>query len=315
MGLAAPAGPGEWMVGLEAERSLRDLGMRGDIIKTMHRAFTEKGLERGIADYVIDTGAAPSPIIGRLVDKGLHDELTGEAYVVIDGTDGRAHHVRFRGIDVFEHSPPTGGIVEVRRFGGPDDQRPTLVLANRSDFDLARSSNGVGRNLARSSPGRARADAAFHGWVRTRGPRRDDGSGRPSRGRRARRSAGPTDHSSPRPPRHAAAARAGCGRSQTIGRDRTAPLVGTAGEHVTGTYRQRLTLTSGRFAMIEQRFGLPARAVVTNVGEAAWSTCRRRHEGRGRHRLGTRASENPQPVEFFCDVACPLSPSQCNSTG
>jgi type IV secretory pathway VirD2 relaxase len=31
------------MVGLEAERSLRDLGMRGDIIKTMHRAFTERG--------------------------------------------------------------------------------------------------------------------------------------------------------------------------------------------------------------------------------------------------------------------------------
>jgi len=28
MGLAARAGPGEWMIGLEAERSLRDLGMR-----------------------------------------------------------------------------------------------------------------------------------------------------------------------------------------------------------------------------------------------------------------------------------------------
>ncbi len=137
MGLAAPAGPGEWMVGLEAERSLRDLGMRGDIIKTMHRAFTEKGLDRGIGDYVIDTGATASPIIGRLVDKGLHDELTGEAYAVIDGTDGRAHHVRFRGVEAFDHSPPIGGIVEVRRFGGADDQQPTLVLANRSDINLA----------------------------------------------------------------------------------------------------------------------------------------------------------------------------------
>ncbi|HEY8262198.1 MAG TPA: DUF3363 domain-containing protein, partial [Methylosinus sp.] len=39
MGLAASAGPGRWMIGLEAERTLRDLGMRGDIIKTMHRAF------------------------------------------------------------------------------------------------------------------------------------------------------------------------------------------------------------------------------------------------------------------------------------
>ena len=57
MGLATSAGPGEWMVGLEAERSLRDLGMRGDIIKTMHRAFTERGQDRGVADYVIDSGA------------------------------------------------------------------------------------------------------------------------------------------------------------------------------------------------------------------------------------------------------------------
>ncbi|MFG1289909.1 DUF3363 domain-containing protein, partial [Xanthobacter versatilis] len=70
--------------------------MRGDIIKTMHRAFTERGQERGVADYVIDGAASPSPILGRLVDRGLHNELTGEAYAVIDGIDGRAHHVRFR---------------------------------------------------------------------------------------------------------------------------------------------------------------------------------------------------------------------------
>jgi hypothetical protein len=49
MGLAAPAGPGEWMVGLEAERNLRDLGVRGDVIKTMHRVFTDRGEARGVA--------------------------------------------------------------------------------------------------------------------------------------------------------------------------------------------------------------------------------------------------------------------------
>src|SRR5262249_41813577 len=72
MGLAKPAGPSEWMVGLEAERHLRDLGMRGDIIKTMHRAFLERGEERGIADYAIDGDKVGSPTIGRLVDMGLH---------------------------------------------------------------------------------------------------------------------------------------------------------------------------------------------------------------------------------------------------
>jgi type IV secretory pathway VirD2 relaxase len=48
MGLATAAGPAQWMVGLDAERTLRDVGLRGDIIKTMHRAFTERGQDRGI---------------------------------------------------------------------------------------------------------------------------------------------------------------------------------------------------------------------------------------------------------------------------
>jgi hypothetical protein len=137
IGLAKPVGSAEWMVQPDAEPRLRDLALRGDIIKTMHRAFAARGQDRGIADYVIESDAAGSPIIGRLVDKGLQDELTGQAYAVIDGTDGRAHHVRLSGIEAFEHAPPIGGIVEVRRFGGPDDPRPTLVLANRSDLDLA----------------------------------------------------------------------------------------------------------------------------------------------------------------------------------
>jgi hypothetical protein len=79
----------------EAEPALRDLGVRSDIIKTMHWALTGRGQDRGIADYVVDADTASSPIIGRLDATGLHDELTGQAYAVIDGVDGRAHHVRF----------------------------------------------------------------------------------------------------------------------------------------------------------------------------------------------------------------------------
>jgi type IV secretory pathway VirD2 relaxase len=144
MGLATAAGPGQWIVDLAAEPTLRDLGMRGDIIKTMHRAFTQRGQDRGVADYVIDSGTPSAPIIGRVVERGLHDELTGEAYAVIDGIDGRAYYVRFRGIEAFAEAPPTSGIVEVRRFGRPNDPRPTLVLASRSDFDLDRQVTAPG---------------------------------------------------------------------------------------------------------------------------------------------------------------------------
>jgi Protein of unknown function (DUF3363) len=46
--------------------------------------------------------------------------------------------MRLRGIGAFADAPPAGGIVEVRRFGRPDDSWPTLVLANWSDIDLDR---------------------------------------------------------------------------------------------------------------------------------------------------------------------------------
>jgi hypothetical protein len=294
MGLAAPAGPGEWMVGLEAERNLRDLGIRGDIIKTMHRAFTERGQERGIADYVIDTGAASSPIIGKLVDKGLHDELTGEAFAVIDGTDGRAHHVRFRGVEAFEHSPPAGGIVEVRRFGGPEDQRPTLVLATRSDLHL---------NRQITAPGATWLD---HRLVeREAMPMAMGGFGREVRDAMTARA----EH----------LAEEGLARRQgqrvVLQRDlldtlrrRELDAVGArlsaetglphvkaaAGEHVAGVYRQRLTLSSGRFAMIdnglgfqlvpwspplEKKLGQHIAGVARDGGGIEWSLGRKRGLG------------------------------------
>jgi type IV secretory pathway VirD2 relaxase len=255
MGFASSTGPGEWMVGLEAERKLRDLGMRGDIIKTMHRAFVERGQDRGIGDFAIATGEEGSPIIGRLVDRGLHDELTGEAYAVIDGTDGRAHHVRFRGIEAFEHAPPLGGIVEVRRFGGIEDRRPTLVLALRSDLDLkaqinARGATWLDHRLVERDP-MPLSTGGFGGEVTQAMKERsehlaDEGLAR-WQGQRIilqrdllntlrRRELDTT--------------------AAKLADETGLPYVNSAtGEHVTGTYRQRLTLSSGRFAMIDNGLG------------------------------------------------------------
>lgn len=291
MGVAASAAPGKWMVGLEAERSLRDLGMRGDIIKAMHRAFSERGEARGVSDYVIEAGQPSSKIIGRLVDRGLHDELTGEAYALIDGTDGRAHHVRFRGIEAFEHAPPVGGIVEVRQFGQADDPRPTLVLAARSDLDLveqvaAKGATWLDHRLVESNPmplamggfGRQTRDAlearAEHlvqeGLARRQGQRiilqRDLLD---TLRRRELDEVG-----------------------AKVSADTCLPHVKAAsGEHVAGTYRQRLTLASGRFAMIdnglgfqlvpwsrelEKRLGQHVTGVVKEGGGIEWSFGRKR---------------------------------------
>lgn len=253
MGLATDAGMNEWFVEPGAERTLRDLGTHGDIIKTMHRAFAERGMERGVADFVVDAGREGAPIIGRLVDKGLHDELTGEAYAVIDGTDGRAHHVRLRGIETFEHAPDIGGIVEVRRFGGPDDPRPTLLLANRSDLDLRQqvtapgatwldhrlverepmplAAGGFGKEVREAMDARAE-HLAEEGLARCEGQRIV------------------LQRNLLRTLRQRELDMAG----EQLAAETGLPHVKTqAGEYVSGTYRRQLTLTSGRFAMIEGR--------------------------------------------------------------
>ncbi|PWB84307.1 MAG: type VI secretion protein [Methylocystaceae bacterium] len=255
MGLAASAGPGRWMIGLEAERTLRDLGMRGDIIKTMHRAFTERGQDRCVGDYSIDAAPSESPILGRLVDKGLHDELNGEAYAVIDGTDGRAHHVRFRGVEAFDHAPPIGGVVEVRRFGGADDPQPTLVLATRSDFDLDRLVDASGatwldHRLVERTP-TPLAMGEFGGEVRDAMKARTEHL--ISEGLAQRRGgqvifqrdllATLRSHEL-----NDAAAKL----SAETGLPHTQAA---AGNRISGVYRQRLMLASGRFAMIDDGLG------------------------------------------------------------
>ncbi len=68
LGLADPIGPGQWVIDDKAEAVLRALGERGDIIKRMHRALTEHGIERGSASYVLAGEQLDTPIIGRLAE-------------------------------------------------------------------------------------------------------------------------------------------------------------------------------------------------------------------------------------------------------
>ena len=110
---------GQWAVAEGAQTRLRELAARGDIIRTIGAALREHGQDRPLDSYAVVTSAPEKPIAGRLIDKGLHDELYGAAYAVIDGTDGRTHHVRLPGIEALEHSPKLGGIVELRAIGRP----------------------------------------------------------------------------------------------------------------------------------------------------------------------------------------------------
>src|SRR5260370_36328270 len=101
MGLARAIGPARWLLAEEVEPSLRELGVRGDIIRTMQRALSAQGQDHSPGDFAIfdATIASEQTIIGRVIEKGLHDELRGSAYLVLDGVDGHAHYLRVGSID------------------------------------------------------------------------------------------------------------------------------------------------------------------------------------------------------------------------
>lgn len=109
MGLATEQQPGTWAIHASAEPTLRAMGERGDIIRTMQRAMG--GRQRELA--VFQPGDNGRTIVGRVVGKGLADELHDKGYLVIDGNDGKAHYVALPPRSALEQYP-TGAVVEVK---------------------------------------------------------------------------------------------------------------------------------------------------------------------------------------------------------
>ena len=252
LGLAEQLGPGQWTISEHAPSTLRALGERGDIIKRMHRALAEQGIERDAADYVLAGEKLDHPIIGRLLERGLHDDFYGTAFAVIDGIDGRTHHIKLLDLDAASDSAH-GSIVELRHFtdaGG--DHR--VALAVRSDFSIE---------------DQVKAEGAT--WIDRRLVSRDapdfgGGFGAEVKAAMAAR----TEHLI----EHGLAQRRGGqvvfnrnllatlrAREVEAQGARLAAETGTpfhkaaAGEFVAGLYRERIMLASGRFAMIDDGFG------------------------------------------------------------
>jgi type IV secretory pathway VirD2 relaxase len=117
-------GIAQWRLVQDAEQRRRALGERGDIIKRMHRELTGKGWERGAESYARGGEAGADPVIGRLVARGLDDELKGTAFAIVDGIDGRAHQLRLLSLEATGDARP-GAIVELRRFENASGQQPS----------------------------------------------------------------------------------------------------------------------------------------------------------------------------------------------
>ncbi len=252
LGLADEIGPGQWTISEKAEATLRELGERGDIIKRIHHGLTERGIERGAASYVLASESLNDPVVGRLVARGLDDELKGTAFAVVDGVDGRSHHIKLPDLDAAGDSAP-GSIVELRKFDDAQGRR-RVAIAVRSDLDIERQVTATGATwLDRQAIARepVALGGGFGAEVRDAMDRRADhlvGQGLAERQKRGISFQPGLIDTLRRRELDAAVAR--------IAAETGRPQVKTeAGEYVTGTYQRRLTLATGRFAMIDDGLG------------------------------------------------------------
>jgi len=108
MGLAAEQQQGVWALHADAEQTLRAMGERGDIIRTMQRAMSGYQQELNI----FEPGSVGRTVVGRVTSKGLADELDDKGYLIVDGTDGKTHYVVLPPHSELEQYP-AASVVEV----------------------------------------------------------------------------------------------------------------------------------------------------------------------------------------------------------
>lgn len=293
LGLAKALGPAQWRLAEDIELRLRVLGERNDIIKRMHRELAEKGRERGAELFSLSGETEPAPIIGRLVARGVDDELKSTAFAIVDGVDGRAHHIRFSDLVAASDAKP-GAIVELRRF---EDRRGRegVALAVRSDLSIdnqvtAKGATWLDRRLVDRDP-IPLADGGFGVEVRSALEERTEHL--IAEGHAQRQGA------------RVIFARNLLGALQQQELDAAAKSISATsglpyhstdeGETIAGTYRRRIDLVSGRFAMIddglgfqlvpwkpsiERELGRQVSGVMLPSGGIDWSLGRKRGIGR-----------------------------------
>ena len=163
MGLASQAEPGVWTLAPETEKTLRELGERGDIIRAMNRAMREQGHAPDPGLFVFHGPASRDTVEGRILDRHLSDELGEKIGLVIDGVDGRTHHIA--GIaPVFLEGVRNGSIVAVGpEVAGPRPvDREIVSVAGRDGVYRADAHLAQARSMPRIPGGDANTYVASH---------------------------------------------------------------------------------------------------------------------------------------------------------
>jgi hypothetical protein len=199
---------------------------------------------------------ASEPVIGRLVARGLHDELAGTAYAIVDGVDGRHHHLRFDDLELTGDAQARGDrrAAAMARHAWrrkvacfrcaatcPSSGRFTRAAPPGSTASCCRRSAGIGAARAFGSEVRDAMEARAAASDR----RRASPVARAARDARSRVLIDTLRSAELREAAARIAERTGLNASSAK----------PPGSAIAGIYRERVTLASGRFAMIDDGLG------------------------------------------------------------
>lgn len=137
MGLAMRLGGETWRIEPGLADTLRRIGERGDIIRTMQREIAARGNAYRHADRVIfDAGGEGSgKLLGRVVSRGLADEFRDRHYLLVDGVDGRLHYVD-AGPGANLEPTPEGAVVRIAA------RQAAVRQADRTIAEVATANGG-----------------------------------------------------------------------------------------------------------------------------------------------------------------------------
>ncbi len=127
MGLAEEKKTGVWSIDPQIQTKLQSMSQRSDIMVTMNKVLHDHGLDRPAGDFAIFSGAPKAaPVIGRVLEVGIADEMTDRKYLVVDGIDGRIKYAETSKLDT-DNIPTPGMIVAMSGGSGKGKMRNTQV--------------------------------------------------------------------------------------------------------------------------------------------------------------------------------------------
>lgn len=142
MGLAQKLSGSQWELDRNMEKTLRQMGERGDILKAYHKALKQEGMTRNdLGNIIYDPSHHNAEqIVGKIIRTGVQDDVNDRAYAVIDTTSGQAVYVPMGGAENIE-GLQKDDVIEIspnRYAPKPSDLNiETIASGNGGVYDLA----------------------------------------------------------------------------------------------------------------------------------------------------------------------------------